>query len=157
MCSHFDIRFDVGFEIWVNYPISMHTSGRCTVSRRHTLPSSARRWPDIGPVMSWPLASAQRWADAGTMGRSGICLASGRCWADIGPMSGQCRANFGSMLGRCQCLPNNYSRLGSMLVYIGPTSTRHWPDIGPTLALHRAKIGPTSAQHRPMPTLAQQL
>ena len=46
-------------------PISMHTSGRRTVSHRQL----CRRRPDIGPVMSWPLAtsmeSARNWANAG--------------------------------------------------------------------------------------------
>ena len=133
----------------------MHTSGRCTVSQRHTLPSSARCWPEVGPVMSWPLASAQRLADAGPMRQSGISPATGRCWANVGPMSGQCRANAGAMPGRCHACPTIIA--DSMLVYIDPTSPQHRPDIGPTSARHRPNIGPTlgkcrtgaSAQHQP--------
>ena len=109
--------------------------------------------------MSWPLTSAQRWADAGTMRRSGICPASGRYRANVGPMSGQCWANVGPMSGRCQCLPNNCSRLYAS-IDIGPictTSTRHRPDIGPTSARHWSNIGPTLVQHRPNigPTLGK--
>ena len=124
--------------------------------------------------MSRPLASAQRWADAGPMRRSGICPASGRCraniWADVGPMPGKCQADA-----------NAYPTIiaDSIHVYIGPTSARHRPDISPTSAqhrpnisrcqhlpnnysrlhtcIHRPNIGPTSAQHRSNigPRLAQ--
>ena len=134
--------------IWHGIPISMHKSGRCTVSHRHTLPSSARRRPEVGAIMSWPLASAQRWADAGPMRRSGICPASGRCraniWADVGPMPGKCQADA-----------NAYPTIiaDSIHVYIGPTSARHRPDISPTSAQHRPNIGPTSADANTCPTI----
>ena len=86
------------------------------------------------------VASAQRWADTGPMRRSGICPASGRCWADVRQMLGQCRANVGPMSGRCRAD-----------VYKHGVGYNCWASVGiaPALARHRSNIGPRLAQHRP--------
>ena len=129
-------------------PISMHTSGRRTVSRRHTLPSPAQHWPDVGSVISCLNMLAQHLASIGPAPPQhvpSIGPTSGRHRPDIGPTSAQHRPDIGPMLGRCQHVhPASAQHRPS----IDPASAQHRPSIGPASARHRFNIGPTSAWHQ---------
>ena len=61
------------------------------------LPTSARRWPDIGPVMSWPPAtsmeSAGNWANAGLALPQHASPTLAQYGSDAGLMPAQCWPN----------------------------------------------------------------
>ena len=121
-CTHrADVRFHVG-TLCHRRPNVGPTSGQLCLGHWHL--------PSIGPMLGQC---------------AGPAFAPRR--ADVGPLSGRCRANVGPILGQCRTDANACPTIiaDSMLVYIGPTSDRHWPDIGPTSAQHWFDIGPTSA------------